>query len=436
VTVDVAHLRLAATLEAEIARARLAGLTVRVTRERDGGLDLQRLWTAAAADGATATPAPAPSAPDRRFVVRRLEVTDGRVEFADVGVDPVFRETVRGLTVELRQGGDHPDRMAVSLKGRLGEDATLEADGWATPFAAALRAEGKGVVQGYGLSALNPYLARYVGRVEQGRLSAEVAGSYGDGRYTADPRITIRHLRLGNGTDPGLREDLGIPVGLALSLLEGPSGDIDLRVPISGGAGDGMKLELRHVILTVLRNGLVKTLAAPFRAFGTLLTREDRIGEVRIDPVEFEPGTLEPDDQASARLAKVIEFVKDRPRLGLALYGVAAPGDVDGLKRERLRQALARTPPVPETPLVAVYRSAGGGAGSHVPPEAEMERFVLERTRITENDLRTLAEQRARVIREALVRQGIESGRLSLTRSDQPATAQAGAGRVEFELTY
>ena len=44
---------------------------------------------------------------------------------------------VRGLTVELRQGGDHPDRMAVSLKGRLGEDATLEADGWATPFAAA-----------------------------------------------------------------------------------------------------------------------------------------------------------------------------------------------------------------------------------------------------------------------------------------------------------
>jgi hypothetical protein len=195
-------------------------------------------------------------------------------------------------------------------------------------------------------------------------------------------------------------------------------------------------MELRHVILTVLRNGLLKTLAAPFRMFGTLRTRGDRIGEVRIDPVEFEPGSLVPDDQASARLASVIEFLKDRPRLGLALRGVAAPGDVDGLKRERLRQALAKAPPVADTPLVAVYRDAGGGAGRHVPPAAEMERFVLERTRVTEDDIRALAEQRARVIREALARHGIEPKRLSLARADRAGPGETGAGRVEFELTY
>jgi hypothetical protein len=433
VTLDVARLRLGPAFEAEIARARLAGVTLSVTRGRDGRLDLQRVWTAAGPESAAPATSSPPSPPGRRFAIRRLEVTDGRLEFADAGFDPVFRETLRDLTVEMRPG-EHPDRMAVRLRGRLGEEASLEAEGWATPFAAALRAEGKGIVQGYGLSTLNPYLAPYVGRVEQGRLSAEVAGTYGDGRYTADPRITIRHLRLGNGTDPGLREDLGIPVELALSLLEGPGGEIDLRVPVSGGAG-GTELELRHVILTVLRNGLVKTLAAPFKMFGTLLTRGDRIGEVRINPIEFEPGSLVPDDQASARLAGVIEFLKDRPRLGLALRGVAAPGDVDGLKRERLRQALAKTPAVPDAPLVAVYRGAGGGAGGHVPPAAEMERFLLERTRVTEDDLRTLAEQRARVIRETLIRHGIEPGRLSLARADRAASAEAGAGRVEFELT-
>ena len=126
--------------------------------------------------------------------------------------------------------------------------------------------------------------------------------------------------------------------------------------------------------------------------FGALLTQGDRIGEVRIDPIEFRPGSLEPDDDASARLADVIEFLKARPRLGLELRGVAAPAEVDGLKRERLRQALKKTPPVPDSPLVAVYRGAGGGAGRSLPPEAEMERFILERMRITEDDLRTLAE--------------------------------------------
>jgi hypothetical protein len=433
VTLDVARLRLGPAFEADIARVRLAGVTLRVRRGRDGRLDLQRLWTAAGPDSATPAASRPASPSDRRFTVRRVELADARLEFTDASFDPVFRETVRDLTVELRQGGEHPDRMAVRLRGRLGEEASLEAEGWATPFADALRAEGKGAVRGYALPALNPYLARYVGRVEQGRLTAEVAGSYADGRYTADPRINIRQLRLGNGTDPGLREDLGIPVELALSLLEGPGGVIDLRVPVSGGAG-GTELELRHVILTVLRNGLLKTVAAPFRMFGTLLTKGDRIGEVRIDPVEFEPGSLVPDDQASARLAKVIEFVKDRPRLGLALRGVAAPGDVDGLKRERLQRALAKTPPVPETPLVAVYRGAGGGAGSHVPPDAEMERFILERTRVSEDDLRTLAEQRARVIREALIRHGIEGERLSLARPD--GAGESGTGRVEFELTY
>ena len=286
------------------------------------------------------------------------------MEFTDAGVSPAFRETLDDLTVEMRQNGDYPDRMAVRLRGRLGEEAPLEAEGWATPFAGALRLEGKGVVRDYDLPALSPYLATYVGhRVERGRLSAEVAGSYADGRYAADPRITIRHLRLGDPVGPGLGEDLGIPVELALSLLEDPRGDVDLRVPISGSA-DGTEFQLRHVVLTVLRNTLVKTLASPFRMFGALRTQGDRIGEVRIDPVEFRPGSLEPDDAASARLASVIEFLKDRPRMGLELRGVAAPGDVDGLKRERLRQALKRTPPVPDTPLVAVYRGAGGGAGA------------------------------------------------------------------------
>ena len=47
VTLDVARLRLVPTFEADIARARLAGVTLRVARGRDGRLDLQQLWTAA-----------------------------------------------------------------------------------------------------------------------------------------------------------------------------------------------------------------------------------------------------------------------------------------------------------------------------------------------------------------------------------------------------
>jgi hypothetical protein len=432
VAVELAHLRLAPAFEAEIARVRLAGATLRVTRDRNGRLDVQRLWQRpGTADAAPAGSSP-PSAPARRFSIRRIELAEGRVDFTDAGVAPTFSETLRDLVVDARQGGDGPGRMDVQLRGRLGDAVPLEAEGWATPFADALRLEGKAVVRDYELAALNPYLARYVGhRVERGHVSAEVAGSYADGRYTADPRITIRQLRLGDGPGSGL--DLGIPLEQALALLEDPRGDIDLRLPITGGAG-GTEFQLRHVVLAALRNTLVKTLAAPFRMFGSLLTRGEGIGEVRINPIEFRSGSLEPDDDASVRLGAVIEFLMDRPRLGLQLRGVATQEEVDGVKRERLREALKRTPPVPDTPLVAVYRGAGGGAGRSLPPEAEMQRFILERIRVTEDDLRALADRRARVIQEALIRRGVEPQRLALVREDGAALSDSGAGRVEFVL--
>ena len=229
VAVELAHVRLAPAFEAELARVRLTGATLRVTRDRNGRLDLQRLWTADA-PAAASPPSPAPA---RRFAIRRIELAEGRVDFTDAGVAPAFNETLRDLAVDAHQSGNGPGRMEVRLRGRLGEAVPLEAEGWATPFADALRFQGRAVVRDFELATLNPYLGRFVGhRVEQGHVSAEVAGSYEDGRYTADPRVTIRQLRLGDQTGSGL--DLGIPLEQALALLEDSRGDIELRVPDHG----------------------------------------------------------------------------------------------------------------------------------------------------------------------------------------------------------
>jgi hypothetical protein len=430
-TVELARLRLGPGLGAEIARARVTGATLRVTREPDGRLDLGRLWTTPAPDGD-----PSPPSARRPFTIRRIELTDGRLEFTDAGVSPAFRESLTDLTVEAQQTSGQPEQMSFRVQGRLGGTGTLDVQGWATPFAGPLRVEGQGGLRDYELSALSAYAARYAGhRIEQGRASAEVVASYDGGRYTADTRLTVHRILLGGEADADLRERLGMSLEHVVSLLEDTSGDIDLRVPITGGA-DGTRFELRHVVLTALRNTLVKTLTAPFRMFGSVVTRDDRVGEVKIEPIGFTPGTLEPDEEAAARLAEVIAFVQERPRLGLRLRGLVAPAEVEALKRERLQETLRRTPPVPDTPLVAVYRAAGGGAGRSVPPQAEMERFVLERTRITDDDLRALAEQRAQVIQQALVRRGIEPRRLSVLREARALPAAAGAGRVELEIAY
>ncbi len=140
--------------------------------------------------------------------------------------------------------------------------------------------------------------------------------------------------------------------------------------------------------------------------------------------------------ESVARLASVIEFLKDHPRLALQLRGVANPEEAEPLKRERLREALKKTPPAPDEPLVAVYLDAGGPAAKSPPPAREMEQFVLDHNRIGPDDLQDLAAERARVIQEALVRQGVEARRLYAGRAEERAVQDSGLGRVEFELLY
>jgi Domain of Unknown Function (DUF748) len=431
--VELARLQVLPAFQADVTRIRLVGSALRVRRERDGGLNLQRLW---AEPVAPAGPAAEPTGAARPVVIRRVELTGGRLDFTDASVSPAFTARLREVGVDVRQGPRDPERMTVRLRGRLGDAAPVEVGGWVTPFATPLRARVTGALRDYDLPALNPYVTHYVGqRVERGRITTEVTGSYDGGSYTADTRITIRHVLVGEEVDPEFHEGVGVPLKLAVSLLEGPDGEIRLDVPITGGA-EGRQIHLRSVIATALRNTIVKTIEAPFRIFGKLLTQDGRIDEVRIDPVEFREGSLEPSDDASVRLTTVIDFLKSHPKLALKLRGVANPQEAESLKQERFKEALKKTPPVPDEPLVAVYRDAGGPAAKSPPPARDMERFVLDHMRIGPDDLTDLAAQRARVIQEALVRRGVEARRLYIGRPEDRAGQDGGSGRVEFELLY
>jgi len=437
--IELARLDVLPEFQADVTRIRLVGAALRVRRDRDGGLDLQRLWAAPAGPPPTAAavvPEARPTRAPRPVVVRRVELAGCRLDFTDASVSPAFTAGLRDVGADVRQSPRDPDRMAVRFHGRLGDAAPVELQGWVTPFATPLRAEIKGALRDYDLPTLNPYVTQYVGqRIERGRITTEVAGTYDGGSYSADTRITIRHVLIGEEVDPQFREGVGIPLKLAVSLLEGPDGEIRLDVPITGGA-EGRQIHLRSIIATALRNTIVKAVEAPFRVFGKLLTLGGRIGEVRIDPIEFREGSLEPGDDATARLATVIEFLKNHPRLALQLRGVANPQEVEPLKQERLKEALKKTPPVPDEPLVAVYRDAGGPAAKSPPPARDMEQFILDHMQIGPDDLTDLAAQRARVIQDALVRRGVEARRLYIGRPEDRAGQDGGPGRVEFELLY
>ncbi|MGH7266971.1 MAG: DUF748 domain-containing protein, partial [Candidatus Rokuibacteriota bacterium] len=374
-----------------------------------------------------------PEATASPVVVRRVALERGRVEFTDRTLTPAFRATLADLSGDASPG-ESPGRLAVRLQGVLGDGAGLALTGWIAPFAGPVRLAVEGALRDYALAALNPYVERYVGhRVERGRGSLAVDFAYEAGRYRAETRLTLRQVRLGEPIGDEFQERVGIPLGLAVSLLEDRSGTIDLRVPISRDA-EGQDLDLQPVIWQAVRQAVVKTVAAPFRLFGSILTAGGKIGELRIEPIGFRPGSLEPDDAATRRLAELVEFLRDKPRLSLELSGTASREEVEALKRGRLRRRLADAPATVEGPLVTAYHEAGGSAFRDPPPHAEMEAYVLERMEITDADLRQLAENRARVIQEALVRRGVDAGQLFVASPGTGAITGGAGGRVEVDI--
>lgn len=363
-------------------------------------------------------------------------MAEGRIEFVDATITPTFTGGLSAIRAELRQTADQADRMTLKLQGTLDDSAPLELSGWLTPLARPLRLHLEGTLRDYALTRLNPYAEQYIRyRIRRGRVSTEVEYDYDAGSFDAENVITIRQMQLGEQLGEEFRERVGIPLQLALSLLEGLDGEIRLRIPVSGNLASP-RFSLGGVIWDAIRNALLKLLAAPFRVLGTILTVGGKIGEVRIAPVGFLPGSLDPDPDATERLAKLVEFLKAKPRVELQLRGYATRQEVEALKRRRLReQAAAVKAGTYEERLTRLYRAAGGDARVN-PPTEDKERFLLDRIAVTQQDLRRLAENRAWVVEEALVRGGIEAGRLFVASTGAEAVADAPPGRVEFDLLY
>ncbi len=435
-TVELAPLRLTPEFHARVARVRLTGAALTVARDREGNLNIARLWAGSGATPGREHPAVPPSgAPAPPPVaLGRIELAGGRVEFTDATVNPPFTTTLADLQADVRQTAGNADRMDVRVSGVLGDSGSLELQGWVTPFAQPLRINLDGAIRDYELAQLNPYAVRYVRyRFERGRITTEVQYRYDGGRFNADSAITIRHIQLGEELGDEFGERVGIPLELAVSLLEDRRGEIRLQIPVSGDA-EGRHFEIGSVIWTAVRQTVVKVLAAPFRLFGSVLTLGGKIGEVRITPIGFLPGSLEPDEDATKRFAELIEFLTDKPKLSLELRGVATRQELEPLKRERLREALKKELDVAQGPIVKLYHDAGGGGTDTLPSTQEMEAYVLERMKLTDEDLRELADARARTIQDTLVRRGVRKGQLFIATGGDRVVAQGEAGRVEFEI--
>jgi hypothetical protein len=421
-------------------------------RETDGAVPLLGLLMSdpstpkaapAPRDRGATTPGASPGSASPPPVIRMsaLAVEEGFVRFVDRTTRPAFVEEASRIALTGRGLGTAPDsRGEVAMNGRLTGGAPFEIKGTLGALGGPLNFEIDAKLTDFPLTRVNPYSNKLIGWVaRRGAFGATVHYRVTDNRIEATNDLLIGQPEYAaSRSGDEVRDRVGVPFGLLVSLLKNVRGEIRLSVPVSGDLAS-RQFDLSDAFWAAVRETAVSVIALPVSWVGKIFYTEDaRIETVRIWPVYFEAGTTRFARGFEEHAERLAGFLRDAPGLTLAMKPVHTVEDLVALKREAARQridAAAREPG--QTPEAVAARLFAERFPGQAPPR-ELDALVTELAKTEPNPdaaARSLAARRMEATRARLeaAKGAANAERLRVTEGVVPVEA-SGQGRIEFEI--
>jgi hypothetical protein len=375
-----------------------------------------------------------------------LTVEDGTAEIVDRSVQPPFRDRLDELAMTVEGlDGRGSRRMRIELTGVLSDRSTVGMRGSLLPLASQLYLDLEGDIRDFNVPRLNPYTERLTAhRVSQGKLYSRVRYRIEENRLRGENTVRIAQLALGDtprGTEDRFQRRFGLPLDVVVALLQDASGEISLRVPVSGEL-DRPEFDLKEAVASAINNALVQVIAAPFSLIGQIVTLGGRLGAIAVDPVRFDPGSFALDGVARAHLDKVAVVMTERPRIAIRLSGWVHPAsDEEGLRALRLEERIAnlrRADGVAsrDEAIDRLFARTFGEPGVGLDPARRLARLrAVER--LEERDVAELSDARMLAVYDYLARAGIARERIFLGEGGSGETGRRegdDARRVDFSV--
>jgi hypothetical protein len=412
-----------------------AGAAARTGAARRAGPTPQKGAASPAAIGSATGGEPAP-----RVDVGTLTIEEGFVRFTDRTTSPAFVEEASRLTVTARALGTEPStRSEVAVAARLTGGAQVELRGLMGPIGGPLFADARGQLSGLALSRMNPYVNGLLGWVaRRGSVSATTQFHIVNDRIEAANEIVIGQPRfVPSRRGDEVRERVGVPLDLVVSLLENTRREVRLSVPVTGTLST-REFDFGDAVWEAIRKAVINALALPVSWIGKIFyTADARIDSIAIWPVYFDPGTTRLRKGFDAHAERLGEFMLRTPAVAYAMKPVMTVADVTALKREATRrriEALARTGGQGDVAGTAARLFAERFPDRPVPAELDAMLDELARDEPAPDEaLRALAASRLALTRSQLEARGVDGTRLRTQEGAVPVEA-SGVGRVEFEM--
>ncbi|HET8711322.1 MAG TPA: DUF748 domain-containing protein, partial [Spongiibacteraceae bacterium] len=311
----------------------------------DGTNNFQQLLIAAdtsSAAGATkttdATKKSTASTPEKpwHIAVANTHIDRATIDFRDASLTSAFRTNITELSGDIA-GLDNSGNAAakVGLKGTMDGYAPVALSGTVNPFATQPALNVTLDMTNIDLATLTPYSGTYAGyQIDSGRLSVQMAYTLDGDRIKGTNHIVVNQMQLGKQVAGPKVMDL--PLRFAIYLLTDANGVMDLGVDVTGNVDDP-NFSVGSIIWKAFRNLIVKTVASPFRALGSLIgdNRDD------LDRITFQPGSTQLAAGENEKLQSINKALQMKPALKLEITGHVGPNrDLEALRDNTLSAQL------------------------------------------------------------------------------------------------
>ncbi len=393
--------------------------------------------------------------------IQTVTMQGGHLNFTDRSIKPNYNARITELSGRVSGLSSDPKSLAdVDLFGKVNEFAPVEITGKINPLRDELYVDLKADFRNVDLSPVSPYSGKYIGyTISKGKLNADVEYTIKGRSLDSKNNFILDQLTLGNQVES--TQATKLPVKLAIALLKNRNGEIRLDMPISGSLDDP-EFSVGKVIVKIIVNLLVKAATAPFALLGAIFG-----GGAELSHIEFDPGVETLSKVNTEKLDTLAKALYERPGLKLEIEGHVDPRrDSDALREIYFMRRLKAQklldiakkggeviplddvdikPEEYERYLTMAYKDEKFPKPKNVLgmdkslPVVEMEKLMRANIKITDEDLRELAAERAIAAERYLIKTGkVGPERVFLLEPKATAPEQKKEvkdSRVDFTLT-
>ena len=349
------------------------------------------------------------------FSIKNFSLNNGEVDFSDASLFMPFATKISNLNGKLTDI-DKKRPSSGEFKGTVGRNGFSQITAKLFPFELKQNTDIKLDFKDIDLIDITPYSGQFLGyKIKKGKLNLNLNYSVVDSKLNGSNLINFDTLTLGEKVDS--KDAVNLPLSLAISILSDQNNQINIDLPVEGNLDDP-DFKYGGVIWAAVKKLFADITLAPFRFLGNALG----LGSKDLSSIDFLAGSSELISSEAPKIADFIKLTTAKPMMKLSITPTYSEIDVLYFKEKKLDQKINQIIASSGKDYITVLNSLVPNAKDK--SDKALREEAIKAIEVDKEKLVELANERANAVKEALIKAGLETGRININDATSSESKQ------------